>query len=322
MTGVEQRPASGRWSGRVASRWSAATEGTAQAGISAPESLIRLPGAAAAARPPEGRAAPAAERVSRAQAERLARSLSQRDRAVLATVQAHRFLTTRQLERFHFADHEQPATAARICRRVLRRLHERRVLEHLERRIGGVRAGSASYVWRVGLLGDRLLRLDAADQPRARRKEPSLRWLEHCLMVADTHLMLRDLAASGRIELLKVETEPRCWRPIDGSSVLKPDLFAVTASGEFEDFWFLEIDRATESLPALLKKCAAYERYRETGREQRAHGVFPLVVWLVPDATRAGQLARAIAASRTLDPGLYRCCTPDSFEGLITGEPS
>jgi hypothetical protein len=202
---------------------------------------------------------------------------------------------------------------------VLHRLHELKVLEHLERRIGGVRAGSASYVWRVGLLGDRLLRLDAADQSRARRKEPSLRWLEHCLAIADAHLTLRDLAAAGRIELLRVETEPRCWRPIDNSSVLKPDLYAVTASGEFEDFWFCEIDRATESLPTLLGKCTQYERYRHTGREQQAHGVFPLVVWIVPDAARAAQLARAIAASHQLTPELYRLCTPESFKDIITG---
>jgi hypothetical protein len=320
MSSVEQSQVSGRRSGRVVDHQAAATEGRALGAISAPESFTRVSGAAAAGvRPPEGRAAQAAGRVSRSQAGRLARSLSDRDRAVLATVQAHRFVTTRQIERFHFAAHGNQQAAARICRRVLSRLHELRVLEHLERRIGGVRAGSASYVWRVGLLGDRLLRLDTADQPRARRKEPSLRWLEHCLMVAETHLTLRDLAAEGQIELLHVQTEPRCWRPIDGSSLLKPDLAAVTASGDYEDHWFIEVDRATESLPTLLGKCAGYEQYRRSGREQQARGVFPLVVWIVPDEARVAQLGRAIAASRQLDASLYRICTPASLADLITG---
>jgi Replication-relaxation len=312
MTAVDHsRRASGRWSGRVANRRPEPTEGAAPGRISAPESFTPFPGAATAAE----------RRVSRGQGERIGRSLSDRDRAVLASVQAHRFLTTAQIERFHFAAHSNSQAAARICRRVLQRLHQLRVLEHLDRRVGGVRAGSASYVWRVGLLGDRLLRLQLADQSRGRRKEPSLRHLEHCLAIADAHLMLRDLAAAGRIELLRVETEPRCWRPMDSSrtSVLKPDLCAVTASGEFEDHWFCEIDRATESLPTLLRKCTQYEQYRLTGREQQTHGVFPLVVWIVPDEARADKLRQAIAASRTLDTGLYRLCTPGSFAGLVTG---
>jgi len=319
MTAVNlSRQPSGRWSDRVAHQEPVRTEGAARGQDSAPESFTHLMGAAAAPAP-EGRAAPAASRISRARAQHLAGRLSPRDRAVLATVQAHRFLTTRQIERFHFAAHEQPETAGRICRRVLGRLHELRVLEHLERRIGGMRAGSASYVWRVGLLGDRLLRLDAAGQPRARRKEPSLRLLEHCLAVAEVHLTLRELAAAGRLELLQVETEPRSWRVIDREHRLKPDLYAVTASGEFEDFWFLEVDRATESLPTLLAKCAQYEQYRRSGREQHARGVFPLVVWLVPNEGRADQLTRAVAASRHLDASLYRISTPAGLPGLITG---
>lgn len=206
---------------------------------------------------------------------------------------------------------------------MLQRLHQLRVLEHLDRRVGGVRAGSASFVWRVGLLGDRLLRLDTVDQPRGRRKEPSLRHLEHCLAIADSHLMLRDLAASNRIELLQIQTEPRCWRTSDSAgfnnSILKPDLYAVTASGDYEDHWFLEVDRATESLPTLLRKCAQYEAYRRTGSEQDRLGVFPLVVWIVPDDRHADKLRRAIAASRNLDAGLYRVCVPDTFAAVITG---
>jgi hypothetical protein len=237
---------------------------------------------------------------------------------------AHRFLTTGQIERFHFADHVNPDAAARICRRVLHRLYQSHVIDHLDRRVGGVRAGSASFVWRVGSVGDQLLRLNAGgDQPRLRRKEPSLRYLEHCLAVADCHLALRSLAAAHRIELMRVATEPDCWRSylaLSGSrDTLKPDLHAVTASGDYEDHWFVEIDRATESLPTLLRKCTQYEDYRRTEAEQHQHGVFPLVVWVVPDETRAAKLAAGVAASRSLDRELYRICTPNRFAGVITG---
>ena len=324
MTGAQNiEQASGRWSGRVAHEDAQPTEGAAPGRISAPESFTPFSSASSsdspAERAPKGKATES--RLSRGQADRVARSLGQRDRAILDSVRAHRFLTTAQIERFHFAGHINPDAAARICRRVLKRLHELRVLEHLDRRVGGVRAGSASYVWRVGLIGDRLLRIESVDQPRGRRKEPSLRHLEHCLAVADTHLALRDLVATGRIELLEVHTEPRCWRtaPSFGGNILKPDLFAVTASGDYEDHWFLEVDRATESLPTLLKKCAQYEDYRRTGAEQHARGVFPLVVWVVPDKIRAAKLAAGLAASRSLDRDLYRICTPVSLPALILG---
>lgn len=319
ITRIEQ--ASGRRSGRVASGSHQPTEDAASGGISAPESFTPFSGFASPAE--RGRAASAEGRTSRGQADRLARSLAERDRAILGSVAAHRFLTTQQIERLHFSDHTSPEAASRICRRVLQRLHQLRVLEHLDRRVGGVRAGSASYVWRVGLLGDRLLRLESSAQPRGRRKEPSLRHLEHCLAIADTHLTLRDLAASNRIELLQLQTEPRCWRTADtsgfGGSVLKPDLYAVTASGDYEDHWFCEIDRATESLPTLLRKCGQYEAYRRTGSEQDRLGVFPLVVWIVPDQARAAKLKTAVRSSRNLDADLYRICIPATFAAVITG---
>jgi hypothetical protein len=304
---------SGRWSGRVVSQAHRATEGVGPGRISAPESSALC-----------GTAQGTQRRYSRGQAERVGRGLSDRDHAILASLQAHHFLTTEQLQRFYFSGHATPAAASRICRRVLHRLYQLQVIDHLDRRVGGVRAGSASFVWRVGPVGDQLLRLRAdAGQPRLRRKEPSLRYLEHCLAGADCHLGLRDLAAAHRIELLRVDTEPDCWRSYLGLSGsrdrLKPDLYAVTASGDYEDHWYIEIDRATESLPTLLRKCGQYEAYRRTGSEQDRLGVFPLVVWIVPDQARMGKLRAAITASRNLDPDLYRICTPDSFAGVITG---
>jgi hypothetical protein len=324
ITSIMQR--SDRRSDRVAHQGARPTEDAGPGRISAPESFTRFSGSTSAAeRAPKAAAKPkrtaaAESRLSRRQADRVGRSLGDRDRAILHSLAAHRFLTTAQIERFHFADHQSPEAAARICRRVLHRLHQLRVLEHLDRRVGGVRAGSASYVWRVGLVGDRLLRA-GPDQPRARRKEPSLRWLEHCLAIADTHLMLRDLATSGAIELLQVQTEPTCWRTAAsfGDRMLKPDLFALTASGDYEDHWYIEVDRATESLPTLLRKCAQYEDYRRTATEQQERGIFPLVIWIVPDDIRAGKLRAAITASRSLDSSLYRICTPASFAEVITG---
>jgi hypothetical protein len=132
MTGLDNAitsimQGSGRWSGRVAQRGAEPTEDAARGRISAPESFTRFSGSTSSAeRGPKASAKrePRAEaaRISRGRADRVARSLGDRDRAILHSVAAHRFLTTAQIERFHFADHLSPDAAARICRRVLHRL--------------------------------------------------------------------------------------------------------------------------------------------------------------------------------------------------------
>src|SRR5688500_16412650 len=73
--------------------------------------------------------------------EELARWLSDRDVAILHSVAEHQFLTVRQVEALHFADHA-PVSGRRIARRTLARLRNYRLLGTLERRIGGVKAGS------------------------------------------------------------------------------------------------------------------------------------------------------------------------------------
>lgn len=306
---------SGRRSGRVEAAGPLSDVGSGAGSVSAPEGLV----SAVSSVSPERRA----RRVSGSQLTDLQHVLSERDHAVLASLYQHPFLTSRQLQLLHFHDHATEDAAARICRRVLGRLHHLLIIEHLERRIGGVRAGSASFVWRVGLIGDRLLRHASNEPGRARRKEPSLRHLDHCLAVADCHLALITAARAHQLELLRVATEPACWRHYLGvggaREVLKPDLYAVTATGEYEDHWFIELDRATESLPTLLRKCAQYEAYRRTGHEQDSAGVFPLVIWIVPDEQRAAKLRAAIVATRGLDTALFRVTIPRHFVALARG---
>lgn len=312
---------SGRYSGRVEPSGDPATENPARQPNSAPESVSAPP--ASGAYPDRGRAAAesGAVRLTAARLRRVHASLSTRDWNLLRMLDAHRFLLTGQLQQFYFHEHATNGAASRICRRVLARLHELRVIEPLERRIGGVRAGSGSYVWRVGLVGDQLLRLAAEDGVRARRKEPSTRWLAHCLAIADTHLALVAASRQGSIELLQVQTEPACWRSylhFGGTRlILKPDLYTVIASPAFEESWFLEVDLGNESLPTLLGKCAQYEAYRRAGREQHSHGVFPRVVWILPDARRADRLALAIQRDQRLDDALYRVIAADELPQFI-----
>ena len=278
---------------------------------------------------PQGRH-PSSERGSRQaerhysqlQVEALSERLTGRDQAILSSLQLHRFLTTAQLQRFHFLDHDTPAAAARACRRTLQRLEGLQVVQHLVRRIGGVRAGSASYVWQLGLLGDRLLRLHDDGRPRARRKEPGLRSLRHRLGVADTHLALLP-ERPGDPELLLVETEPDSWRhyraPSGERSVLKPDLYAVTAAGDYEDHWWFEIDLGTESLPTQLDKCRVYTNLQRSGQADQLLGLMPRVVWVMSAEHHADRLAAAIARARDLPAELFRICSLPGLRGIIRG---
>lgn len=259
-------------------------------------------------------------------ARRLARlqdSLSERDWSVLRLVAGHRYLLTRQLEAFRFYDHASPASGIRTARRVLRRLAGCGLLVPLHRRVGGVRAGSASYVWQLASAGYRLL---TGDDSGRRPHEPSPRFLGHCLAVADAHLQVLGEQRQGNLERADIELEPDCWRGYLGPGgerrLLQPDMYAQTQTASYEDRWFIEVDLGTESLPTLLGKCVQYETYRASGREQSASGVFPLVVWQLPTAARRDALAAKIARANDLTPRLYRLVLPDELAALVGGGAS
>lgn len=263
-------------------------------------------------------AAPPDLRVGHRALERLRKQLSARDLALLAAVDEHRFLTSRHVERLLFFDHASPLAGARSARRALRRLHELSLLRHLDRRVGGLRAGSASYIWHLSAAGNRLLHRDEA----RRWHEPSERLLSHYLAVAETAIGLREAARGGQFELVRLDLEPAGWRRFLGAGgeprLVRPDLYAVTAAGEFEDHWFVEIDLGSEHPPTVIRQCQAYLDYQGSGQEQADSGVFPRIVWRVPDQARAERLRAALTAAR-LDPGLFKITTTEGFIARIAG---
>jgi hypothetical protein len=253
--------------------------------------------------------------------------LSERDQAILSSLRSFRLLTTAHIRRLHFAlGHATPGAAATAVMRVLTRLERHNLVARLQRRIGGVRAGSSGITWHLGAAGERLQRVIHGDAHRRRYVEPKASFVDHTLAVAELAIQLHELANAETSELVRIETEPGCWRKFVGKhgtvEWLKPDLFAITASGDFEDHWFLEADRSTEHPPDIVKKARVYQQYWATGAHQAKHGLFPAVVWVVPDTPRADAIARALAADTTLKHGLLRITTAAEFQGLITrGHP-
>lgn len=249
--------------------------------------------------------------------------LSERDLAVLGSLRTYRLLTTAHIRRLHFVhDHASLGAASGAAMRVLTRLEGHSLIARLGRRIGGVRAGSSGITWQLASTGERLLRRLHGETQRRRYVEPSAAFVQHTLLKAELAIQLHELAGERAIELVNLETEPRCWRSFVGPhgslEWLKPDLHAVTASGDYEDHWFLEADRATEHPPEVVRKAKVYQRYAATGGHQARHGLFPAVAWVVPDTARQGAVQAALAADRAIQPELFRVVTTAEFAGLIT----
>jgi hypothetical protein len=260
-----------------------------------------------------------APRVGRQGVFALQQRLSERDRQVLDYVSQLRLLGARQIQTLAFPDerHATPITAARSCRRVLERLTQEGLLARLERRIGGVRAGSASYVYTLTSLGQRVLDLDGT---RRRLSEPSAFFVDHTLAVADFLVRLVVAARAGEFVLSEWQAEPECWRDVStlgGRIVLRPDLFVMLLVGEYELRWFVEIDRGTEHLPTLIRKCRLYHTYYKNGVEQREHQVFPRVLWIAVDQRRAERLQEAITTDRRLATEIFRATTERQAIGAV-----
>lgn len=268
----------------------------------------------------EASSGPVARRIGRRVLAQLDDHLSDRDREVVTRVAEHRFLTTHQIQAFCFTEHQSDDSAGRTTRRVLSRLQRDGLLRALERRIGGVRSGSAATIWQLTAAGQRLVRPDK----RCRRGSPSERFLAHCLAIADVHVLLRQHRRIEAIENVAVEIEPASWRRYQGPSGeprwLQPDLYAEITTSDFVDRLFIEVDLGTESLPTLLSKCEQFEKYRRSGVEQAKYRSFPLVLWLLTSAQRAHKLEQAVRRSANLTDAMYRFATPETLTQVLAGD--
>jgi len=249
-------------------------------------------------------------RIGGTQAESVIKALTSLERATVATVGRLRLVTGGQLQRLHFGD--QPS-APRHARRILTSLTQRRVLARTDRSIGGVHAGSSGFVYRLDVVGQRLIHPElTARKPWT----PSASYIAHTVMVSECFVLLSE-AAGDRIELAEFQTEPDCWRTFINRSgsrqTLKPDGFTRLGIGEFDDYWFIECDRATEEPARITRKCEAYVRYWRAGREE----VVPRVIWVANRRERAIGLSRCIARLPEGERQLFCVCEIGDFITVI-----
>jgi hypothetical protein len=262
-------------------------------------------------------------RVSARLVAETAERLSARDRELLALVARFRVMSGAHLRELFWPE-GTPATRARLARRGLARLAELAVLERLQRRVGGVRAGSSGLVFAPGRVGQRLLQQAGSDAPQRVRRAyaPGERYLAHALALSQLYVDLIRAIRWGLAELLAFDPEPACWRhysgPYGARFTLKPDAYLRLGVGDYELSWFIEIDMASEAPVTIAGKAKRYIDYWRTGSEQAARGVFPRVAWIAPNQNRATVIAEALTGLPQLE--LFATTTANDAISLLTAE--
>jgi hypothetical protein len=216
------------------------------------------------------------------------------------------------------------ASQARAVRRVLARLTDLAIFARLSRRVGGVRAGSAGYVYYLGPVGQRLVAYwQGRGLVRGRfRPEPGSRYVRHRLAVSELYVQARRAERAKRLELLDFQAEPACWRPFvdgfGGQTILKPDAFVGMGIGEYENRFFVEVDLGSESVSVIDRKARVYVNYFSSGQEQSAHGVFPRVLFATTSERRRATLVDVCGRLPEESWQLFIATTLDKAIGVMT----
>lgn len=254
----------------------------------------------------------------------IAKELSERDDAVLQALARVRVLTGAQLERLLFAD-IAVASRGRTRRRVLGRLVDLGLAVTLERRIGGVRAGSAGLVYGLSGAGQKLAGRAAASgsSPRPRTTAtPSALFLAHALAVAETYVATTEaLRTAPGVALAGFDVEQDATWPTGRGpkDVLRPDALVVLTRGEVSDVWWLEVDRDTESLPRIVRLLRRYLAFARSGQAGPC-GVVPRVLLSVTSPDRLAAVRAEIARLPPPAPELFAVCMESEVAALLVSE--
>jgi Replication-relaxation len=252
--------------------------------------------------------------------------LSKRQYAILGDVARLGVVSGQQVRQLHFRGDQ---ASRRLARLDLAELVESDVLVRLGRRVGGQHSGSDGYCYCLGVAGQRLI--DPHRRRYRRPWEPGAAFLAHALSVSQLYADLRSAERRGSFGLVRFDAEPACWRRYAGPGGsrrwLKPDAHVVIESDNYEDRFFVETDRGTESAVRIEAKARAFISYYQSGREQSDDDVFPVVAFIVPDEQRRAQIIGALARVPADYWHLFTCVLAApaaillSDGSLVGGEP-
>lgn len=253
-------------------------------------------------------------RVGPSHTEWVSQRLTDRDWQIVESVNVVRLLTGQQIERLFFEDVAPGRSRIASRSRALQRLVGWRVLVPLPRRIGGAGRGSTALAFALDSTGQKLMRehlLGAGQLPRVRRPgAPTERTVRHILAVSEAYVALTEASRAHGFTLASFQAEPASWWPNGLDGYVKPDAYTLLAYGKVLDHWWLELDLATESLPALKRQLAAYVDFWDRG--QLGPGdIMPRVAVAVTTPERQQAIARLTE---------YLSAPPDLFHIVRTHE--
>lgn len=235
--------------------------------------------------------------------------IQDRDRQIVLSVARFGQLTTTHIQNLHF--HELASSTP--LKRSLARLLEQKLLQRIERRLaGGTGAGSGQYVYQLGSAGWSLARKEG-------RYWPFRAVNFHTLGIANAHIELLRLEREGRLQILGFTTEPDTHVVIAGAD-LRPDLFedvAIPHAGKAMSLW-IEIDMGTERATQLKDKLARYWHAFQNS-DVTTMPVFPVILFIAPDDTRARELRWIIERGDKDAQELFLVSTMPEFGGLLFG---
>ena len=264
---------------------------------------------------------PYARRLTGSRLMLLADALTQREHQVLASLATMHAATTDQVARSVFPT--EPSSL-RLARRHLQRLSGFGLVRRFPDRSRDRQVGARGHVHALTAAG---LRLAGGRHTVGLRQRvawrPSHRFLAHRLAISELYARLVQQQAAGGPQLLEFLAEPDCWRHYAGPAgqqlVLRPDALVRLGVGDLENSWFIEVDLDTETRPATIAaKCRSYQQYEFSGQEQRQHGVFPGVAFIVPDDARAAVIRRVIARQPPSLQPLFVVVREDQALAMLT----
>ena len=248
------------------------------------------------------------------------------DTQILYFLSQARYTTTNQLARLFFTSSVRAETAIRRANFALQSLKKAGLVSHLKRRIGGARRGSASYVWQITFKGLKFLKnQDETVVLRYKNKyEPTQHHVEHTLAITEIFVETLETVRDSEKLLLEIFSfEPNSWRSYQKLSgigrTLKPDAYLELVNHDYEDHYFLEIDRSTESLARVVNTCKKYIEYYRSGIEQRQKEVFPFVLWIVSDDKRKLAISKVIQNELHNFWELFTVITLEEYPDYIKG---
>ena len=252
--------------------------------------------------------------------------LSAKEEQLLKFLLKAKYTTTKQLARLYFTDSMSSSTALRRANLTTKKLNEKGYIRHLDRRIGGVRAGSGSFVWKINTKGMKYLKQKQMNLSITRQNnyEPTWHHLEHTLAISEIYVQLTELKNKHSIQSIdSFQFEPNCWRGwLDnhaGRMILKPDCYIEISLDNYLYNYFVEVDKNSESLTRIVNKSKQYIRYFNLNIEQKDTGIFPLVLWVVPDDKRKLAITRRIQEELQDYWELFQVIPLDDFKDVMLG---